>query len=139
MVLLPGESITARIDSDVRPDDPGLNPWDWLEFKGAAHPLYGLESIDDRGVIGFQIFDEGDYVLLVSDGPESVGIWSIFDHFGNGLFHADTSPKESMHHHFYPGKYGVTIGTPYLSSGNTGEYTVSLFEIDASALIHIVE
>ena len=29
VVIRPGESIAAMIDSDVSPDDPGLNQWDW--------------------------------------------------------------------------------------------------------------
>ena len=28
VVLRPGEYLTARIDSDVAPDGPGLTPWD---------------------------------------------------------------------------------------------------------------
>ena len=29
VVIRPGESIAAVMDSDVSPDDPGLNRWDW--------------------------------------------------------------------------------------------------------------
>ena len=29
VIVTPGESITGTIDSDVAPDDPGLNFWDW--------------------------------------------------------------------------------------------------------------
>ena len=42
VTLHPGESITACIDSDVSPDDPGINAWDWWETQeGHARPLYG--------------------------------------------------------------------------------------------------
>ena len=128
-VLHPGESITACIDSDVPPDHPDLKPWDWLEYRDTAHPLFGIESLDDSDVIGFQISEEGTYLLSVSDGPESVGIWALRDVLGNGLFHAETAPEESVHHYFNPGTYSVAIGTPYESSGNTGEFTVRLIQI----------
>ena len=128
-VLHPGESITACIDSDVPPDHPDLKPWDWLEYRNTAHPLFGIESLDDIDVIGFQISEEGIYLLSVSDGPESVGIWALRDVLGNGLFHAETAPEESVHHYFNPGTYSVAIGTPYESSGNTGEFTVRLIQI----------
>ena len=128
-VLHPGESITACIDSDVPPDHPDLKPWDWLEYHNTAHPLFGIEPLDDIDVIGFQISEEGAYLLSVSDGPESVGIWALMDVLGNGLFHAETAPEVDVHHYFHPGTYGVAIGTPYESSGNTGEFTVHLIRI----------
>ena len=65
IMLLPGQSITACIDSDVRPGDPGLRPWHWWGTKRESQPVYGLESIDDLDVFSFRIFDEGSYVLFV--------------------------------------------------------------------------
>ena len=52
VVLQPGESVTAVIDSDVSPDDPGLNRWDWaVSDDGEAVPVFGVESLDDRDVL----------------------------------------------------------------------------------------
>ena len=62
LVLRPGDSVTAVIDSDVPRDDPGLNSWDWLEAgNGEAVPIWGLESLDDRDVFRFEISEEGTY------------------------------------------------------------------------------
>ena len=70
LVLRPGDSVTAVIDSDVPSDDPGLNSWDWLEAgNGEAVPIWGLESLDDRDVFRFEISEEGTYLLSVSEGP----------------------------------------------------------------------
>ena len=61
VTLHPGESITLCIDSEVSPNDPGLNPWDWWESgKGNALPLRGQESLDDRDFIRFEIEGAGD-------------------------------------------------------------------------------
>ena len=122
IMLLPGQSITACIDSDVRPGDPGLRPWHWWGTKRESQPVYGLESIDDLDVFSFRIFDEGSYVLFVRDGPENVGIWHISDEIGNKVFHVEGTPEESVTHYLSPGDYRVAVGTPYLSSGNTGLY-----------------
>ena len=60
VTLFPGESITACIDSDVPPDDPGLNAWDWWETQdGHAQPMRGLESLDDRDFFRFEIAKQG--------------------------------------------------------------------------------
>ena len=130
VTLRPGESITACIDSDVPPDHPGLNPWDWWETgEGHAVPLRGLESLDDRDFIRFEIAEAGTYELLVSDSPESVGIWATwFDH-GHIKQEASYDPVESVIDHYEPGAYFVEIGTPWQSAGNTGLYTVSLLQV----------
>ena len=74
-VVRPGESITAFIDSDVSPDDTGLNPWDWWETrKGHAQPMRCLESLDDRDFFRLVIEEECTYDISVTYGPESVGI-----------------------------------------------------------------
>ena len=129
VIMLPGQSITARIDSDVEPDHPGLKPWHWWDAEETGHPVYGLESLDDLDVFAFQIFDEGKYVAFVSDGPESVGIWHISPEIGNPAFHVEGTPEESVIQYLYPGEYRVAVGTPYLSSGNTGEYTLVLAHV----------
>ena len=49
IVLRTNGSISARIDSDVAPDDPGIRPWDWAVWKGsgdmAMRPRRGIETI----------------------------------------------------------------------------------------------
>ena len=133
VTLRPGESITACIDSDVSPDDPGLNPWDWWETGSDgnyAHPLHGLESLDDLDFFRFLIPEGGMYELSVIDGPESVGIWATYHENGNLRYHEDYEPVQSKVEHFEPGTYVVEIGTPYQSAGNTGLYTVSLNRVE---------
>ena len=131
VVIRPGESIAAMIDSDVSPDDPGLNQWDWaVSDDGEGVPVFGVESLDDRDVFRLEISEEGTYRVTVSDGPTGVGIWSVLDD-RSGL-HGDyprSGPVESMVCDFEPGTYHVEIGTPYQSVGNTGSYTVSLDEV----------
>ena len=78
VVLLPGKSISARIDSDVPPNHPGLKPWHWV-IDDPSIPVFGLESLDDRDVFEFRISEEGTYKVLVSDGPSGVGIWNIWN------------------------------------------------------------
>ena len=127
VVIRPGESITATIDSDVAPDDPGLNPWDWLETAGgAAVPIQGDESPDDRDVFRLEIAEAGTYMVSVIDGPDSVGIWSVMSATGTALKYERTAPVEAMSIHFEPGAYLAEIGTPYRSEGNTGSYTLTL-------------
>ena len=126
----PGESITACIDSDVSPDDLGLNPWDWWEInQNHAQPLRGLESLDDRDFFRFEIAEAGSYALLVTDAPESVGIWATWEGDGHIRQEADPDPVESVIDHYEPGAYLVEVGTPWRSAGNTGLYTVSLLQI----------
>ena len=132
VTLYPGESITACIDSDVSPDDLGLNPWDWWETGGEgdyAHPIHGLETLDDLDFFRFVIAEEGTYEISMSDGPESVGIWATYEENGNLREHEWELPVQSRVEHFEPGTYVVEIGTPYQSAGNTGLYTVSLNRI----------
>ncbi len=120
--LLPGQSIAARIDSDVAPDHPGLNPWDWAAKDGEGVPVYGIESLDDRDVFRVEVSEKGKYYLAVSEGPEGVGIWSIFDDL-NLLTERDTAPVAALVHTFLPGTYYVEVGTPYESEGAAGPYT----------------
>ena len=106
VVLRPGESVTGSIDSDVSPDDPGLNPWDWWETgEGYAQPLRGLESLDDRDFVRFEVAEEGTYALLVTDAPDQVGIWATW--FGNGYpkFEAELEPVPSLIEHYDAGTY----------------------------------
>ena len=132
VVLRLGESIAAMIDSDVSPDDPGLNAWDWEPFAEAGNaeprPRRGIESLDDRDVFRFVITQEGLYRLSVSNGPTGVGIWWTWDKDGELVNYVETAPEESLVDHYLPGMYYVETGTPYESSGNTGAYTVSLEE-----------
>ena len=130
IVIHPGESIKACIDSDVAPDDPGLNPWEWAAHGGEGVPIHGLESLDDRDVFRFEIAEEGTYRLSVSDGPPSVGIWATWEEVGHVRIHQDNIPVESFEDIYLPGTYMVTVGTPYRSSGNTGTYTVSLDRVE---------
>ena len=127
LVLRPGDSVTAVIDSDVPSDDPGLNSWDWLEAgNGEAVPIWGLESLDDRDVFRFEISEEGTYLLSVSDGPEDVGIWKTVDGTGHALNYDRNVPVASLEDDYSPGTYYVEVGTRYSSSGNTGSYKLSL-------------
>ncbi len=124
VVLRPGESLSAVIDSDVAPDDPGLNPWDW---NGRMRPRRGIEMLDDRDVLRFQIVSEGSYNVTVAVGPPGVGVWRVWDEHGE-LHGAETAPERSFLNHYLPGMYYLEIGTPYESGGNAGPYTVSLEE-----------
>ena len=127
VAIKPGGSITATIDSDVAPDDPGLNSWDWLESSnGNAVPIRGDESLDDRDVFRLEIPQAGTYRVSVSYGPEGVGVWSIMDSIGHAEHYQDTVPAPSMEFHGEPGVYYTEIGTPYRSEGNTGTYKVTL-------------
>ena len=130
LVLRPGDSVTAVIDSDVPRDDPGLNSWDWLEAGNSeAVPIWGLESLDDRDVFRFEISEEGTYLLSVIDGPEDVGIWKTVDGTGHALNYDRNVPVASLEDDYSPGTYYVEVGTRYSSSGNTGSYKLSLERI----------
>ena len=127
VAIQPGGSIRATIDTDVAPNDPGLNPWDWLETsQGNAVPIRGDESLDDRDVFRLEIPQAGTYRVSVSYGPEGVGVWSIMDSIGHAEHYQDTVPAPFMEFHGEPGFYLAEIGTPYRSEGNTGSYTVTL-------------
>ena len=130
IVITPGESITACIDSDVSPDDPGLNPWDWSVREDEGVPVHGIESLDDRDAFRFEIAEEGTYRVSVSDGPPSVGIWATWEEDGHVRIEQDNIPVESLEDHYEPGTYLATVGTPYVSSGNTGLYTLSLDRVE---------
>lgn len=125
--IRPGESISATIDSDVSPDDPGLNPWDWTETFGEyAIPTRGDESPDDRDVFRLEIPQAGRYRVSVDDAPNGVGVWSILGDTGNALYYNEDLPAPFMEFDAGIGSYCVEIGTPYHSEGNTGAYTVTL-------------
>ena len=127
LVLRPGDSVTAVIDSDVPRDDPGLNSWDWLEVGDSDFVLiWGLESLDDRDVFRFEISEEGPYLLTVREGPGDVGIWKTVDGTGHALNYDRNVPVASLEDDYSPGTYYVEVGTRYSSSGNTGSYKLSL-------------
>ena len=131
VLLSPGQSITGVIDSDVSPDDPGLNEWDWAVSGNEGVPVFGVESLDDRDVFTVEISESGTYRVSVSEGPTGVGIWSVMK--GRGNLHGDhdrTDLVESFTCDFEPGTYYVEVGTPYLSEGNVGSYTVSVEEVE---------
>ena len=125
VVLLPGKSISARIDSDVPPNHPGLKPWHWV-IDDPSIPIFGLESLDDRDVFEFRISEEGTYEVSVFDGPPGVGIWNILQGRGAVLERSEDGPVESIVRSFSPGTYYVEVGTAYESAGNTGSYKVVL-------------
>ena len=130
LTLRAGESITARIDSDVPHDHPGLNAWDWWETsENHAQPMRGLESLDDRDFFRFEIDEAGTYALLVTDAPESVGIWATWSEEKNIRHEAENNPVASVVDRYEPGSYMVEVGTPWQSAGNTGLYTVSLLQV----------
>ena len=133
-VLRPGGSVAGVIDSDVSPDDPGLNQWDWAAADGEGVPVFGVESLDDRDVFRMEIYEMGNYQLSVSGGPTGVGIWSVMSE--GGLVHPEHSksgPVESDVCELEPGTYYVEIGTPYQSVGNTGSYNMSLTRVAGTA------
>ena len=105
VVIRPGESITARIDSDVSSDDPGLNPWEWSVYEDEGVPVHGLESMDDRDAFRFEIAEEGIYRVSVSDAPTSVGIWATWEEDGHIRIEQDNIPVESLEDHYEPGTY----------------------------------
>ena len=110
VALRPGATITACIDSDVSPNDPGLNPWDWWEIGDSARPIVGLQSLDDMDVIRFEIAEEGTYRLSVDNGPDTVGVWAIFDELGNTVFDFGSGPVATVDQHLQPGNYAVSGG-----------------------------
>ena len=127
LTLRPGQSTTARINSDVAPDDTDPNDWSWAETTGGnAVPRWGIESADDKDVFRFEIPDAGEYAIGVLEGPAEVGLWAFFAEGGNGDYISREHPVRSVTRHFEPGTYYVAVGTPYQSVGNTGSYTLGL-------------
>ena len=138
VVLHPGDSVTATIDSDVANDDSGLNAWDWNiepplrsggETDDVVRPRRGIESLDDRDVFRYEIAEEGTYRLSLTGQPTGVGIWYIWDYQGNLWIQATEAPVETIEWDHEPGTYYAEVGTPYESEGNTGSYTLSVADI----------
>lgn len=134
VILRSGDSIIANIDSDVAPDDPRLNPWDWVSSPrfgtNSPRPHPGVETLDDSDVFRVDFAETGWYRLEISDSPAGVGIWYLWR--DNGTLHTYTAvgPVASIEDHFFTGTLYVEIGTPYESEGNTGLYTLSLMPVD---------
>ena len=135
VVLQPGESVTARLDSDVAPGDPYLNEWDWTYFVNQK-PRRGIEMMDDRDMFRYEITNAGTYELYLSGNPAGTGIWYIWDVQGNLSYKEpdpESGPGDSVERHHEPGTYYVEVGTSYLSHANTGaSYTLHLVETMAS-------
>ena len=131
LTLLPNQAITARINSDVAPDDIDPNDWSWAETGGGdAVPRWGVESADDQDVFRFEISEASDYFIGVFDAPPEVGLWAFFEEGGHGDYASDDEhPVRSVTRHFEPGIHYVAVGTPYRSVGNTGPYTLSLIAV----------
>ena len=136
VVIRPGESITARINSDVAPgDSTNPNAWAWAETEGGnAVPRWGIESADDKDVFRFEITDAGAYRLEMLDGPTGVGLWALWYADGGGDYLSYEAPVDAFVGNFSPGTHYFGVGAPYQSVGNTGKYTVSLTEVDEVAL-----
>ena len=128
--IRPGESITATIDSDVSPDHPGLNSWNWLHWGSTAEPLWGVESLDDMDTIRFAIDRAGTYRLSVSDEGGELVVWSIWEHDGSRFYFSWAGPAGSVELPYQPGTYYAAVGTNYESEGNTGPYTLSLTAVN---------
>ena len=135
VVLQPGESVTARLDSDVAPGDPYLNEWDWTYFVN-QRTRRGIEMMDDRDMFRYEITNAGTYELYLSGNPAGTGIWYIWDLQGNLWYKEpdpESGPGDSVERHHEPGTYYVEVGTSYLSHANTGaSYTLHLVETMAS-------
>ena len=131
IVLRPGESITARINSDIGPGDYDPHGWAWASTgTGSAVPRWGIESADDKDVIRFEITEAGTYRIEMVNGPSGVGLWTTFDEHGNGRYRSQENPVEYLVEDFQPGIYSFAVGTPFKSVGNTGLYTVSLTAVE---------
>ncbi len=127
VVLRPGGSITATIDSDFAPDHPDRDPRDWGTLPdGVRVPIYRVPTLDDRDSFRIEITEEGTYRVSISNGPAGVGIWSISD--GEELIAARDAgaPYSHFDHTYTPGTYYAEVGTPYESTDNTGPYTITL-------------
>ena len=136
VVIHPGETIAARINSDAAPGD-STNPsaWSWAKSEdGNAVPRWGIESADDKDVFRFEIADAGAYRIEMLDGPDGVGLWAIWRNNRAGENLSREAPVDAFVGNFSPGTHYFGVGTPYQSVGNTGEYTVSLTAVDNQAL-----
>ena len=130
LTLRPNQGITARINSDVGPDDTDPNAWAWAETQGGnAVPRWGIESADDKDVFRFEIPEAGEYFMGLLEGPPGVGLWAFFEQGGQGEFASNEHPVRSATRHFDPGIHYVAVGTPYHSVGSTGPYTLGLTAI----------
>ena len=139
ITILPGESITATINSDVPSDHPGLHPGHWLEWGDFTEPLWGIESLDDQDVFRFRVAEEGAYRVEITDGPDTVGIWTIWSEGGSRRFISRTGPIESLEMSYEPGTYYLAVGSRFESDGNTGTYTLTLTasdDVDAASADH---
>ena len=128
VILRPGDSVAARIDRDVASDDPGLNPWDWIVDDGEGTPTFGLESQDDRDVFRLEADVASDYEVSVSNAPEGVGIWRVWDDGGRTV-EVNASPVNRLELKLDSGTYYVEVGTPYMSEGSTGTYTLTFVDM----------
>ena len=127
ITLRTNQSINARINSDVAPDDTDPNAWSWAETEGdSAVPRWGIESQDDKDVIRFEITEAGNHWVGLLKGPDEVGIWAFFEEGGNAGYVSREGPVRSVLQQFEPGTYYVAVGTPYRSVGNTGSYTLGI-------------
>ena len=115
--------------SDVSPGDPRLNPWDWDDGKYSVIPLRNIETLDDRDVFRFEIAEAGEYRISVSGQP--AGVWFVWDAIGNLFADFENAPVSESSLHYDSGAYYAVVGTPYESSGNTGNYTVSITIVPA--------
>ena len=130
LTLRANQSITARINSDVAPDDSNPNAWSWAETNGDyAVPRWGIESADDKDVFRFEITEAREYFIGVLQGPAEVGLWAIFEEGGIGGNISREGTVRSLTRHFEPGTYYVGVGTPYQSVGNNGPYALGLTAI----------
>ena len=131
VVIHPGQSITACIDSDIGPDEANPHAWAWAE-TGAddAVPRFGIESADDKDVFRFEIVEAGTYRLDMIDSPDGVGLWAVWYADGWGDYLSYEAPVESFTSDFEAGTHYFAVGTPYQSVGNTGLYTVSLTAVE---------
>ncbi len=124
VVLRPGSTVTAVIDSNVAPDDPRLNWWDWRtsphepshsEFAGLK-PRRGIESLDDRDVFRMEISDAGNYRVTLVGQPADVRLWFFWDGAGNRLVDLPDVFVTGYSLALQPGTYYVEVGTLYASS-----------------------
>ena len=60
----------------------------------------------------------------MTDGPPGVGIWAIWYADGTRDYVSREAPVERVFEDLQPGPHYFAVGTPYQSTGNTGEHTV---------------